>query len=294
MNWKEVSVEINSQAAEAVANIMNELGSGGVVIANFNDRIKISGYYYNDAKFTELIDKLKIKINKLSTYNLDTGKIFLSVSDKRNEDWATAWHEYFKPLEIGKSFIISPSWENIKDTRRKIIKIDPGMAFGIGGHETTQMCIELLERYIVNKTKQKTMLDIGTGTGILSIVGAYLGIDNIIGIDIDPAAVEAARRNIKINQVEDKVKIQKGDMIRDMDMDGKYSLITANLLPNLIMSLLPSLPPLMKKNSKLILSGIITDKRDSIVNGLKELNLKLIEEKSMNEWVSLVVVQECV
>ncbi len=290
MSWKEVIVEINNEAAEAVANIMNELGSGGVITNTNENRVTITAYYYNDEEFPNLLKELKAKINKLSDFNLDIGQLIISLNDKRHEDWATSWHKYFKPLDIGKNFIVCPSWETVGESDRQIIKIDPGMAFGVGGHETTQMCVRLLEKHIANVNEQNTMLDIGTGTGILAIVAAYMGVADILGIDLDPAAVSAARENISINQVEDNVKIIKGDMTKDIN--DTFSIITANLLPNLIMRLLPSVPPLMDDKTKLILSGIIPEKRDLIVDKFGQLGLKLIDEDRMNDWLSMVVIKE--
>ncbi|MFP4015440.1 MAG: 50S ribosomal protein L11 methyltransferase [Halanaerobiales bacterium] len=340
MEWKEVSVEINFQAAEVLSNIMNELGSGGVVNEEKADRVKVTAYYYDDGDFPGLLEELKNRIDNLSDYNLDIGEVEVSVNDRCNEDWSTSWHQYFKPLEIGEGFLISPSWEEVCEDKRKIIKIDPGMAFGIGGHETTQMCVRLLEKYMdyfyalnkntsnsynivdsnarrVNKslqdsmnyndrdntyhekdyssgdidnTKPDNMLDIGTGTGILAIAAAYLGVRDITGIDIDPAAVEAARENIKINQVEDNIKIIKGDMTENIA--GTYSIITANLLPDLIVNLLPSVPPLMDNTSILILSGIIMEKRYMIIDSLNRVDLDLFDEDRMGEWVSLVAVKK--
>ncbi len=290
MSWKEVIVEINNEVAEAVANIMNELGSGGVITNTTENRVTLTAYYYSDEDFPELLNELKGRINKLSDFSLDIGEFFISINDKHHQDWATSWHKYFKPLDIGKKFIVCPSWETVEESNRQIIKIDPGMAFGIGGHETTQMCVELLEKYIVDVNEQNTMLDIGTGTGILAIVAAYLGINDILGIDLDPAAVSTARENIAINQVEDNVRIIKGDMTKDIN--GTFSIITANLLPNLIMRLLPSIPSLMSDKTKLILSGIIPEKRDLIVDTFGELGLKLIDEEKMNDWLSLVAIKE--
>lgn len=297
MSWKEVTVELNNDAAEAVANIMNELGSGGVVADtnknnnnNNKNRVRLTAYYYNDEDFPELFSELKGRINKLADFSIDTGELLISLNDKHHQDWATSWHKYFKPLDIGKKFIVCPSWETVEEGNRQIIKIDPGMAFGIGGHETTQMCVSLLEKYIVNVNEQKNMLDIGTGTGILTIVAAYLGIQDILGIDLDPAAVSAARENISINQVEDNVRIIKGDMTKDIN--NTFSIITANLLPNLIMRLLPSVPPLMSDKTKLILSGIIPEKKDIIVDTFGHLGLKLIDEEKMNDWLSLVAIKE--
>ncbi|MEJ6951131.1 50S ribosomal protein L11 methyltransferase [Natronospora cellulosivora (SeqCode)] len=289
MNWKEVVLKVNQEAVEAIANILNELGAGGVVIDTEGNKEILKAYYYNDADFPLLMDKLKNKVNKLYEYDLLKEASF-TINETRHEDWANNWHDYFKAIKIGEKFIISPSWEKNVESDRMLIEIDPGMAFGVGSHETTQMCIQFLEEYIQDsKYDIRNMLDIGTGTGILAIAAAYLGLNEILGIDIDPAAVNAAKENIKINAVENKIIIKKGDL--SQDITGVYSIITANLLPNLIIELLPSIPALMDNNSILILSGIIREKKDIILEKMKSLNLTAIDEKVMNDWLSLVVVK---
>ena len=290
MNWKEVIVKINNQGTEAVASIMNELGSNGVVYNEVDNRSIISAYYPNDKTFPELIKELRNRVHDLVNFSLDTGNILIIVEDLDNEDWATNWQQYFRPLKIGREFIVCPGWEIVEESKRIIIRIDPGMAFGVGSHESTSLCLEFLEEYIDPENRPETMLDIGTGTGILAIAAALLGVDKIIGIDIDPHAVEAAKKNIRLNSVEDKIQIQKGDMTEDLG--GKFSIITANLLPDLILKLLPSVPPLMSADTYFILSGIILNKRDIIINKLKDLNLKVIDEKLLNDWVSLIAVRE--
>lgn len=290
MNWKEVIVEINNQAVEAVSSIMNELGSNGVLLNEQDKRSRISAYYPDDNKFFQLITELKERVNALAGFDLDTGNILIEVKDLENEDWASSWQEHFKPLKIGRKFLVCPAWETIEEPGRIIIRIDPGMAFGVGSHESTRLCLEFLEEYIDPDDSPETMLDIGTGTGILAIAAALLGVDKISAIDIDPYAVEASKNNIRLNSVEDKIKVIKGDMTKDLS--GKFSIITANLLPDLIIKLLPAVPSLMSDHTYFIISGIILDKRDIIINKLKDFNLKPIDEKILNDWVGLLAVRE--
>lgn len=284
MNWREVTVRVNREAGEAVANILQELGAGGVVLKEDGDRIGLTAYYYDNREFAKLLSRIKKRTDNLKNYGLKTGEVELSTVLTRDQDWATSWHRFFKPLTIGERFIICPSWEVCNKGERIIIKIDPGMAFGVGSHETSQMSIELLEKYI--NSDITSMLDIGTGTGILSIVAAKLGVREVLGVDIDPAAVAAARENVRLNQVGERVKILKGDLSRDVS--GNYSLIVANLLPDLIQRLLPSIPELMAESGLLVLSGIIQDKKELIISQLAELKLAVIDEVNLNEWVSLV------
>ncbi|MFI5359983.1 MAG: 50S ribosomal protein L11 methyltransferase [Halanaerobiales bacterium] len=287
MNWKEISVEVNEESYEAVANILNELGSNGVVFEETGSRVKLTAYYNNDENFPALLERLRERINELSAYALDAGDAVITVQDRKDEDWSTNWHKFFRPLEIGENFIIAPSWENIDEDKRKIIRIDPGMAFGIGSHETTRLCIELMEKHIGGNLQGKRMLDIGTGTGILAIVAAQLGIEDIVAVDIDPVAVEAARENIRINQVADKVQVLQGDMTEKVT--GKFSIITANLIHDLIIKLLPSLPPFLEEGAISILSGIIMKKRDLVLEKIHEMDFEVIDEMVLNDWVAFVV-----
>lgn len=289
MNWKEVSVKLNKIAVEAAVNIIQELGAEGVIFDPGTDnKMNITAYYPANFEFSSLYLKLKQRINKLDQYNLDTGKIVFKEKDVQNNDWATSWHQYFKPIEAGKKFLIAPSWEKLDHQDRIVIEIDPGMAFGVGSHETTNLSIQIMEKYIDKNIFN--MLDIGTGTGILAIAAAKLGVKKILGVDISTAAVEAARKNIIINGVEDFVEIKKGDMTTEIT--EKYSLVTANLLPNLILNLIPTISKVMKKETLLILSGIVYEKKKAIINCLKKYHLRVIEEKGLNDWLSLAVVKE--
>jgi ribosomal protein L11 methyltransferase len=287
MNWKELSIEIGAESFEAVANILNELGSNGVVFEECGDRVKITAYYNNDENFPGLLEILKKRINDLPAYALNAGETLITVQERKDEDWTSNWHKFFKPLEIGEKFIIAPSWESLADEEKKIIRIDPGMAFGIGSHESTRLCIELMEKHLGAGWEEKRMLDIGTGTGILAIVAAYLGIKDITAVDIDPLAVEAARENIRINQVEGQVEVLQGDMTKNLN--GKFSIITANLIHDLIIKLLPTLAPFLEEDPIIILSGIIMKKRDLVLEKAYELGYKLIDEQVLNDWVALVI-----
>ena len=287
MNWKEVNVEVDKESFEAVANIMNELGSNGLVFDESENRVKLTAYYNDDENFPLLLETLKKRIHELTDYALNAGETVIIVQERKDEDWTTNWHKFFKPLEIGEKFIIAPSWENPEEKERKIIRIDPGMAFGIGSHETTRLCIEQMEKHIGGNLQGKRMLDIGTGTGILAIAAAHLGIEDIVAVDIDPVAVEAARENIRINQVGDKVEVLQGDMTENVR--GSFSIITANLIHNLVIKLLPSLPPFLEEDAITILSGIIMKKRDLVLSKIYELGFELIDEQVLNDWVAFVV-----
>jgi len=284
MNWKEVTVEVNVEAAEALAVLLQEKASGGVVIFERGERIGITAYFSDNDNIPSLIEELRDRVNKLNDFGLSTGKVVFTIKTSKDKDWASSWHRFFKPVKVGKKFIICPDWEKCITDSRYLIQINPGMAFGIGSHESSKICIELMEKHLTSRIKN--LLDIGTGTGILAIAAAYLGVDSVLAIDIDSGAVEAARENVKKNGVSNKVIVRQGDLATDIG--GKYQVLVANLLPNLIIRLLPSVLELITFNSKIILSGIINEKKKTVIVAAEEFGLKLIDELVMGEWIGLV------
>lgn len=285
MDWRELSVEVNNEAVEAVAALLQEKATQGVVINENGDRVKVTAYFHDNENFATLFKELKSNIEKLNDFGLQTVEISFSVNITHDEDWSTSWHRFFKPVEAGERFLICPDWEQCNSRKREVIYINPGRAFGIGSHETTRICIALLEKYISDDVVN--LLDIGTGTGILAIISARLGVKEIMAVDIDPAAVDAARENVEKNGVKERVTVRHGDLAKDVQ--GKYSLIVANLLPDLIINLLPVIPDLMEENTRLILSGIIREKKETVLSHLHKLNLELLDEIELGEWLGLVV-----
>ena len=304
MDWNELNVYVNNQSAEAVANILNEAGASGVVVENLDESLpgdkiekdslnlvedirEVSAYFSRDNSFKKKLTMIKKKIAELEDYGLDFSGAEYEVNLVEEENWATSWHEYFTPTPIGNSFLICPSWIEPPETERTLIEIDPGQAFGVGTHESTQLAVFFLEKYISKYSSNSHMLDVGIGTGILSIVSAKMGLKYIVGVDISEAAIRTARENIKINKVNDQISLKERDM-KD-GLEGKYSIITANLLPDILSDLLPDLVNYIYCDGIMILSGIIDDKEDEITNLIEEQGLKVIDRSQADEWISLVV-----
>lgn len=283
MEWQELTIEINYEAGEAVAGLLEDAGAQGVIMEEIDNRQRVIAYFQEE-QMEKIKNNTLPRIKTLAKYGLDTGKVIVEIKTRDDEDWSTSWQKFFHPVEAGHRFLITPSWEQVLETDRKVIKIDPGMAFGVGSHETTRICIDLLEKYINNSTIK--MLDIGTGTGILSIVAAMLGVKEILAIDIDPAAVKSARENIIINKVSEQIQVKAGDLT--VGVSVAYPFITANLLPDIILRLLPSIPPLLTEGGLIVLSGIIREKTDLIIKELAGYNLEVIDNTIMGEWVGLV------
>ncbi len=203
------------------------------------------------------------------------------------DDWANSWKQYYKPIKIGERLVIVPMWEKYDAAENEIIvKMDPGMAFGTGTHETTRLCAALLEKYVNSSTK---MLDVGCGSGILAICASKLGADKCFAYDIDPVAVRVARENVKDNDISN-VTCEVSDLLADVPViDGGYDVITANIVADIIIRMTPNISKFMNKNTKLIVSGIIDQRADEVKNVLEQYNLKKADEIHENGWCALTV-----
>ena len=203
------------------------------------------------------------------------------------EDWANSWKKYYNTLHIGKRIVIVPMWEEYTPKDDEIVvKMDPGMAFGTGSHETTRLVIELLEKY----TKQGVrMLDVGTGSGILAICASKLGAGECKAYDIDPIAVKVANENIA-QSGQTNITCEVSDLLKQVDLDGgKYDLICANIVADIIIRMTPDIGKFMKDDCVLLCSGIIRERADDVITKLNEFNLEVIERLDDNGWCALAV-----
>ena len=203
------------------------------------------------------------------------------------EDWANSWKAYYKPLHIGKKMVIVPAWERYEAAEGEIIvRMDPGMAFGTGTHETTRLVIELLEEYT---KKGARVLDVGCGSGILAICAAKLGAGECRAYDIDPVAVRVARENIK-DSGEANVTCDVSDLLKQVDLSGgKYDLICANIVADIIIRMAPDVGAYMHENTVLLASGIITERAEEVEKALQENDLRVVRRLDDNGWCALVV-----
>lgn len=197
-------------------------------------------------------------------------------------DWKDAWKEFFKPARITEKITIKPSWEEYKkvDENELVINIDPGMAFGTGTHETTTLCIKLLEKY----ANSKSVLDVGTGSGILSIAAKKLGIPSVLAVDIDKTCVEIAKENLKLNGIYD-VTVLQGDLTKGLDI--KVDLVVANLMADLVMFLAKSVNEHLNTDGVFISSGILIEKEEQVIDELKKNGFEIIEILEQGEWCAI-------
>ena len=203
------------------------------------------------------------------------------------EDWANSWKAYYKPIKIGEKIVICPAWERYTPAAGEIvIRMDPGMAFGTGTHETTRLVIRLLEKY----TKEgQLMLDVGTGTGILAICASRLGARFCRAYDIDPTAVRVARENIKDSGLEN-VTCDQSDLLKQVSLeDGPYDLVCANIVADIIIRMTPDVGRYMKEDAVLLASGIIAERCDDVVECFEKNGFKVVEKLTDNDWCGLAV-----
>ena len=205
------------------------------------------------------------------------------VEEKDDEDWANNWKKYYKPLEIGEKLAIVPEWEDYDNDNRVVIKINPGMAFGTGTHESTYMCLNLLEKYV---KKDDDIFDIGCGSGILAIAGLKLGAKKALLVDIDEKCIDASHENASLNGLEDKMEIKKGNLL-DV-VKGRADLIVSNIIAEIIVDEIKNLKNHMDKGGIFITSGIIKEREQMVIHALEENGFEIIDELEKNNWVAIV------
>lgn len=221
------------------------------------------------------------KLKKLlEDENLGSCKIL----EKDDLDWKNAWKAYYKPLEIGKNLAIVPAWEEYENKEnRKIIKIEPGMAFGTGTHESTSLCLLMLEKYLRPKD---TVFDIGCGSGILAIAAIKLGAKSALLVDIDEKCIRASEENAILNQVEDIVSIKKGNLLDTVR--GKCDIIISNIIAEIIVDEIKDLKNHLEKGGIFITSGIIKEKKNLVIDSLKNSGFDILESQGKNGWLVIV------
>lgn len=254
--------------------------------------ISMSFYIEKNEKGNKLLESVKNIMDKLRTkdeeyfFNPDEkilGDLTMSIKEVSDEDWKDKWKEYFKPLKITDHLVIKPSWEKYdKKKDEMIIEIDPGMAFGTGTHETTSMVLKLIEKYL---DKGNSFLDVGCGSGILSIAAALLGAGEIHAVDIDPIACEVSRDNIKINGFDNKIDVECLDLTEGFSY--KSDVIVANLIAELVVYLSEYVMENMNDNGIFISSGILTEKKEMVTEALYTNGYEILETMTDGEWCAI-------
>ena len=264
-----------------LSNRKNEWDFFGIDLEGLNlDKISIKAYFSEEEDIKAILSFLKENIEEKGFAKITTAEI-------EDEDYLNNWKKYFKTFRIGRNIVIKPSWEDYEEKEEDIIiDIDPGMAFGTGTHETTSLCIEALEDYV---EKGDTVFDIGCGSGILSIVSAKLGAEKVVAIDLDPLCVKTSKENIIKNKLEDKIKVEKGDLLQVLQ--GKADLIVSNIIAEVILTMTDDIKNYLKVGGIFIASGIILEKKDRVLESLEDNDFKIEKIKTQGEWVSIISIK---
>lgn len=312
MKWNKITLEIREEVEDIVISTLADIGLEGAEIQDKqplseqdkkqmfvdilpdmpeDDGVAYLNFYLDeDEDVNAMLEKVKAELEELRMF-VDIGSGMITLSQTEDKDWINNWKQYFKQFYV-EDILIIPSWEEVKeeDKDRMIIHIDPGTAFGTGMHETTQLCIRQLKKYVASETE---LLDVGTGSGILSIVALKLGAKHAVGTDLDPCAVPAVEENKEANEIPvEAFDMMIGNIIDDKEVQNKvgyekYDIVVANILADVLVPLTPVILNQMKKGGIYITSGIIDDKEETVVNAVKAAGLEVLEVTHQGEWVSV-------
>jgi len=295
MYWYEITLETDADKLDEGILFFNNLDIWSLNIDDPNDMITHQNQVRWDYIDEKLLERDMTKAH-VKYYTEDENEALeirkkaisdgfsCSVDKLKAEDWENGWKKYYKPFKLGEKVVIIPAWEEyeLKDGELPVI-LDSGMAFGTGTHETTKMCIGFIEKYISNESN---VLDIGTGSGILSICAARFGNKNITAIDIDELAVKIAKENVELNGFSNEIKVLQGDLFKKIT--GKYNVIIANIVADIIKELFNGIDNFLAENGLFITSGIITERRNEVVSYAEEKGFVVFDENEDDGWTAIV------
>lgn len=313
MKWKQFRLKTTTQAEDIVSSMLADLGIEGVQIEDkiplteqdkeqmFVDILPdipdddgtayLTFYLDEEEDVAPVLMNVRKELEDMRAF-LDVGECTIEESETEDVDWVNNWKQYFHQFYIDDILVI-PSWEKVKpeDSDKMVIHIDPGTAFGTGMHETTQLCIRSLKKYVTSETE---ILDVGCGSGILGMLALKFGAKHSLGTDLDPCAIDATHENMEVNGIrKDQYEVMIGNIIDDkavQDAVGyeKYDIVAANILADVLVPLTPVIIHQMKPGAVYITSGIIEDKENVVVEAVKAAGLELLEVNHQGEWVSVV------
>lgn len=328
--WTKLTIETTTVAVDLISAFLDEKGVEGIMIednvplteedmeAMYVDIPLVSGEDDGTAKVSCFIDEsfnietltadIAAELIRLKEF-IPVGTMNISLSNTEDKDWMNNWKQFFKPFRLYDNIVIKPTWEELTDVKEgdMVVEIDPGIAFGTGSHETTKLCIGQLKKYL---KPGDTVFDVGSGSGILSIVSSMLGAGFVHGMDIDEVAVRASIENAQINYIpEDKLKFSCGNLLTDnyigkgttfqldrnsiketqhIEADMQYDIVVANILADVIIPLSGVVRPFLKDSGYFITSGIIEDKAEAVKEAMISNGFDVIDVVHMNEWVSVI------
>ena len=297
--WMEISCTVPAELADIVAEFLTSLSGNGVCVENLNvdafshseipesSTVHIKSYFSATEDSADRLKEIESFLEELAQRQPGLTLPRPELSSVTAEDWSTSWKVNFKPLRIGRRLLIVPSWEEPQPQSDDIVlRLDPGMAFGTGGHETTRLCLELLEQIMdgMPTMRSPSVLDLGTGSGILAMAAVQLGAERVCAVDIDPLAVEVARENLAINGLADQVECSTTPL---ESLEGCFDVILANILAEELVRLAPFLSERLSPGGSLVLSGILAEKEGLVRSGFSSQPLKYLGTLLEGEWVAL-------
>lgn len=304
MDWIEITISTNTMGAEIVSEALLRQGAVGTQIidrSDVPDPSKPNGYWelIDPRMIDEMPEDVQVKAwfeslealrgleNILQALpglaGFDLGTLAVTWQGVQEQDWSECWKQYYKPFRAGKRLVIKPSWENWNaQPDDLIIELDPGMAFGTGTHETTAMCVEMIEKHYGGGK----VLDVGTGSGILAIAAARLGAKDVLGVDIDPMAVRVARENVEKNGLSDVIDIREGDLVAGLE-DVQCAFAVANILADVIALLAGPLRRHLAPGAQFVCSGILKEREDDVKAVLEQNGYALFDRMQKGDWVAL-------
>lgn len=307
MKWFEIKITTSSEAVEAVSGILYDSGVTGVVIEDPNDPIfsskssgdwdyfdpsvvkfssdhaVVKGYLPESEELNDQVEMIREKVHSLAAHAIDFGPGTVSSTEIFEEDWANEWRKYYKPKRVTERLTVKPTWEPYTGADNEIIvEMDPGGAFGTGTHETTMMCMAQLDKTV---TPGCSVYDIGCGSGILGITAVKLGAGRVLAVDNDPAATSATLENAQVNGVADRLEIIQGNLLDQAH--GPADIIVANIIADVIILLARHIHRFMHAESVFISSGILTERKQEVLNALDLNGLQVLEVQEMGEWCAI-------
>lgn len=309
MDWMEYTILTTTEGSELVSQILLDAGSTGTMIEDKNDvranqrpegrwdildesiarrmsdDVKVTGYFEVDGRLGDRIAFIEGELRRIRSLDLgmDLGKLTTLRHDVAEQDWTESWKAAFKPFRLGEHMLMKPSWEDVEtQPGDHVIEIDPGMAFGTGTHETTGMCVKLVEKYV--KPGQR-VIDIGTGTGILAIAAAHMGANPVLATDLDAVAVRVAAENVKINGFEGVIDVRCGDLLDVVEESG--DVVIANIIADVIVNLAKPVRERIVDGGLFICSGISLERRADVLKALKDADFEVLDDLNEGEWCAM-------
>ena len=324
MEWIEVFIAVSQEGLEPIAGLLYQCGLTGLMIHDETDfqeflenpnrdwdyvadelveeqealQTGITFFLRNNLYGREQLAQIQgaLESVKQSERELNLGSLELTMKNVQEEDWANSWKKYFKPFPIGERLMIRPSWEELReDTDKVVLQIDPGHIFGTGTHETTQLCMELIEKYTENGQR---VLDIGCGSGILSIAALLLGAEDADAVDIDPNAIQIAYENSDRNAIDRaRYHVRAGNILEDAALHQAYSgkrydMVVANIVADVIIALTKQVPDYIRDDGVFLASGIITERREDVLAALQAGGFRVLDIVEKRGWVAIASAYE--